>query len=148
MSIADVISPQLYAWWVPALAVAALAVAGVLLWWSLRRRPPRTVQSPQQAAATRATYLNRFEAEYARFERGELDLRGFHLRVASLVREFGSQRMGRDLTAMSRSEVEEAYPRVGIAVLLRRCEQPSFAPDSRAQARTTMDQVREVVAKW
>lgn len=148
MSIADVVSPQLYSWWVPVLGVVLLVAAGALLWWALRRRPPHMAQSAGQATATRATYLQQFEAEYGRFERGEIDLRAFHLRVAALVREFGSQRMSRDLTSMSRAEVEAAYPRVGLAVLLRRCEQPSFARDSRAEARATMDQVREVVSKW
>ncbi len=146
----DTIGPLLYTWWVPTLGVLAIALAGLLLWFALR--PPRQKggrrQTNAQAASSRATARSRVEEEYARFESGEIDLRTFHLQVAAIVREFGSARMGRDLTAMTRSEVEVAYPRGGVGILLKRCEQPSFSRDSRAEARATLSQVIEVIDRW
>ena len=149
MFVDDAIAPLLYAWWVPALGVLAIALAGLLLWFALRppkKRHPR--QSAEQAAFSRTTARSRLDEEYARFESGEIDLRTFHLHVAAIVREFGSARMGRDLTAMTRAEVEEAYPRGGVGALLKRCEQPSFSRDSRAEARATFTQVIEVIDRW
>lgn len=150
MFVDDAFAPLLYSWWVPALGLLGIVLAGLLLWWSLRAPRPSTkpVQSSAEAQRSRQTALSRIQAEYERFEAGEIDLRHFHLRVAAILREFGSQRMGRDLTSMTRSEVEAAFPRGGVGILLRRCEQPSFSRDSRAEARTTMNQVSEVVSKW
>lgn len=147
MFVDDAIGPVLYAWWVPALGALALVLAGALLWFALRR-PTATKGTRPSAAFSRATARSRVEEEYARFESGEIDLRTFHLHVAAIVREFGSARMGRDLTAMTRAEVEAAYPRGGVGVLLGRCEQPSFSRDSRAEARATFAQVIEVIARW
>lgn len=151
MFVDDAFGPVLYSWWVPTLGLVLLVAAGVWLWLVLRKpkqRPLNPVQTAAQAERSRNTAMGRIDEEYRRFEAGEIDLRTFHLRVAAIVREFGSQRMGRDLTSMSRGEVEKAYPRGGVGVLLRRCEQPSFSRDSKAEARATMNQVSEVIAKW
>lgn len=146
----DAFDPVLYSWWVPTLGGLAIVLAGLLLWCVLRKPKPSTkpVQTEAEAAKSRSTALGRVQEQYERFEKGEIDLREFHLKVAAIVREFGSQRMGRDMTAMTRAEVEESYPRGGVGVLLRRCEQPSFSRDSKAEARTTMDKVAEVIGKW
>lgn len=151
MFVDDAVPPVLYSWWVPALGALLLVLAALWVWFALRKRTgesPRRMQTEAQAADTRVTFLARFETEYNRFLNDEIDLRDFHLRVANLTREFGTARMGRNILSMSRAEVEEAFPRMGIGVLLRRCEQPSFSRDSRAEAHTTMTKVHEVVERW
>jgi len=140
-------APVLYAWWVLAFGVALLLAAAAWLWWVLRRRGEGDAVG-RVAGPVRRTYRVRVDEVYERFTRGEIDLRALHLELARLVREFGSERVGQDLTWMSRGEVAEYHPRTGLGPLLARYEQPSFSRDSRVEAETTMRMTREVIESW
>ncbi len=136
--------PVLYAWWVLVLGVLLVGAAIAWLVWMFLRRPPAAPAGPPPVTAS---WDRRVDALYARFRAGELDLRELHLALARLVREYGSERTGRDLTWMSRAEVAETFPRTGLGPLLARYEQPSFSRDSRVEAETSIRMTREVMAR-
>lgn len=151
MPVGEPLDPVLYSWWV--LALGIVLVLGALAWvlWVLRR--PRTVPLAQmmrdrQAPKVRLSYGQKLEALYRRFVERSIDVREFHLQTAVLVREFGSERVGRDLSTLSRGEVEAFYPGTELGPLLARCEQPSFSRDASGQAQQTFNWAREVIAQW
>lgn len=151
MPVGDPLDPVLYSWWV--LALGIVLVLGALAWvlWVLRR--PRTVNYAQmvrdrKAPQVRITYGQQLEELFARFQRREIDPREFHLEVAELVRKFGSERMGRDLSTMSRSEVERFAPGTELGPLLARCEEPSFARDPQSIGMQTFQWARQVITQW
>lgn len=137
--------PVTYAWWVPALGAVLLVTAVALLLWLASRA--RTVGPDRERTARgRTDWWGAVETLHARFLAGELDLRGLHLALAHLVRGFGTERTGTDLTSMTRGEVAEGFPAAG--ELLARFEQPSFARDPRTEARESVDRTLEVISGW
>ena len=151
MPVGEPLDPVLYSWWVLALGILLVLLALAWILWVLRR--PRSVNYAQlardrKAPEVRLSYGQKLDALVQRFRSGELDLRTFHLKIAELVREFGSARMGRDLSTMSRGEVESFYPGSNLGPLLARCEQPSFSRDSAGEAQQTALMAREVIAQW
>ncbi|NCD16366.1 MAG: hypothetical protein EOL91_03465 [Actinobacteria bacterium] len=137
--------PVTYAWWVPALGAVLLVTAVALLLWLASRA--RTVGPDRERTARgRTDWWGAVETLHARFLAGELDLRGLHLALAHLVRGFGTERTGTDLTSMTRGEVAEGFPAAG--ELLARFEQPSFARDPRTEARESVDRTLEVISRW
>lgn len=137
--------PVTYAWWVPALGAVLLVTAVALLLWLASRA--RTVGPDRERTARgRTDWQGAVETLHARFLAGELDLRGLHLALAHLVRGFGTERTGTDLTSMTRGEVAEGFPAAG--ELLARFEQPSFARDPRTEARESVDRTLEVISRW
>ena len=140
--------PVSYAWWVPVLGflllAAAIAWVVFVLW---RPRTPRPA-GPEDAGRLRASFGEQLEGAYGAFRRGEITLRDLHLQVAGIIRSFGSRRVGRDLTALSRREAQAYLPGSGLGELLERCEEPSFARDPAAEAEQTMGLAREVMARW
>jgi len=137
--------PVTYAWWVPALGAVLLVTAVALLLWLASRA--RTVGPDREwTARGRTDWRGAVETLHARFLAGELDLRGLHLALAHLVRGFGTERTGTDLTSMTRGEVAEGFPAAG--ELLARFEQPSFARDPRTEARESVDRTLEVISRW
>lgn len=149
--VGEPLDPVLYSWWVPALAGVLILAAIAWVLWVLRK--PRTVNFAQMARDRRAPevrlgYGQKLDALVGRFHRGEIDLRAFHLQIAELVREFGSERMGKDMSTMSRGEVESYYPGSNLGPLLARCEHPSFSRDAAGEAHHTEAMAREVIAQW
>ncbi len=137
--------PVTHAWWVPALGAVLLVTAVALLLWLASRA--RTVGPDRERTARgRTDWWGAVETLHARFLAGELDLRGLHLALAHLVRGFGTERTGTDLTSMTRGEVAEGFPAAG--ELLARFEQPSFARDPRTEARESVDRTLEVISRW
>ncbi|NLI18099.1 MAG: hypothetical protein GX427_04705 [Actinomycetales bacterium] len=136
--------PFPYAWWVLALGVALVVAALAWVAYVLLRRAPGD-GSPE---ARDVSWGSRVDLLHDRFRRGEIDLRVLHLELARLIREAGSERVGRDITWMSRAEVAETFPRTGLGPLLARYEDPSFSRDPRAEAETTIRMTREVLARW
>lgn len=137
--------PVLYAWWVPGLGLALLAAAALWLLWLLARARRR---GPEAAPVDRQSFLARVDGLEDRFARGETDLRGLHLALAALVREFGTARLGRDITPLTRREVDAAFPQTGLGELLGRFEQPSFAQSPEVEAATSLRRTREAVGSW
>ena len=146
----DPVDPVAYAWWVPALGLILLLLAIAWVVYLLRtpRGRTRSATPERSVPQLRSSFGERLESVYAAFQRGEVTLRDLHLQVAEIVREFGSGRVGRDLTAMSRGEVVAFMPGSRLGELLSRCEQPSFSRDPAAEAEHTVGIAREVITRW
>lgn len=152
MPVGDPLSPVLYSWWVLTLGIVLVLAAIAWILWVLRRPRQATAAAQmlrdRQAPQVRLSYGQKLDALVQRFRSGEINLREFHLKIAELVREFGSARMGRDLSTMSRGEVEAFYPGSNLGPLLARCEQPSFSRDAAGEAQQTALMAREVIQQW
>ncbi|KAE8762749.1 hypothetical protein [Georgenia thermotolerans] len=149
MPAANLLPPEAYAWWVPALGAALLLLAGA--WALLVRgltRPPRPVPPPPPGPGLRPRYVAEVDRLYAGYRAGALDLRGLHLALARTMREFASERLGTDVRSWTRAEVAGHDPTRRVGHLLARWEEPSFAPDSDAEAGAAAAAAREVVATW
>ena len=150
MSGADaLLPPEAYSWWVPVLGgtllvLVALWLAIVLL--STRRRDPAQ-QAPMRGDA-RGRYESAVEDAVADYRSGDLDLRGLHLRLARLMRDFASERIGRDVRPWTRSEIAAHDPTSRIGDLLAVWEEPSFARRSDAEAESAALRAREVIRQW
>ncbi|MGM0386091.1 MAG: hypothetical protein ACQERF_08950 [Actinomycetota bacterium] len=141
--------PVTYAWWVPALGTLLLVLALAWLIWLLHRaRPAGPDREGPRTRPARRDWGGAVAELHGRFLRGELDLRGMHLALAGLMREFGSDRSGRDVRSMTRAEVAEELPRSGLGDLLARYEQPSFARDPFVEAQESVDRTLEVISRW
>ncbi|MEE6281763.1 hypothetical protein [Georgenia sunbinii] len=150
MSGADsLLPPEAYSWWVPALGGGLLLL--VALWFTYvllsTRRPDPTKQPPMTGDA-RGRYEIAVDGAVADYRSGELDLRSLHLRLARLMRDFASDRIGRDVRPWTRSEIAAHDPTARIGHLLAVWEEPSFARRSDAEAETAADQAREVIQQW
>ncbi|SJM60485.1 hypothetical protein CZ771_11860 [Actinomycetales bacterium JB111] len=131
------------------LVVAAVAWLAVVLWMtSLARDRRRAASLVPMADAMRQGYLSTVARHYAAYEAGEIDLRGLHLKLAATVREFISERIGRDVSSWTVRDVA-AYDRTSrIGGLLGHWEEPSFAYRSDAQAVAARDNAVEVITTW
>ena len=131
------------------LIVAAVAWIVVVLWMTSRARERRRGgQLVPMADAMRQGYLDSVARHYAEYEAGDLDLRGLHLRLAATMREFVSERIGRDVSSWTVRDVG-AYDRTSrIGGLLGHWEEPSFAYRSTAEALAARDAAVEVISTW
>lgn len=141
--------PEAYSWWVPVLGAALLVLVG--LWFTLvllgtRRRDPD--RRPSTSRDSRGRYESAVEEAVADYRGGELDLRGLHLRLARLMRDFASERLGRDVRSWTRSEIAAHDPTSRIGDLLAVWEEPSFARRSDAEAESAAHRAREVIRQW
>ncbi|WP_127130018.1 hypothetical protein [Georgenia sp. SYP-B2076] len=150
---ADLFPPEAYSWWVPALG--ALLLVAVAAWFVLvhRRTDPGRMARPGRAPARmtpglRQRYTAEVEEHHARFRAGVYDLRALHLELARTMREFASERVGTDVRAWTRGDVAGFDPTRRVGHLLARWEEPSFAPDSDAEAAASTERAKEVIATW
>ncbi|TRW46958.1 hypothetical protein [Georgenia yuyongxinii] len=151
MPAADLLPPEAYSWWVPALGLLLLAAVGGWLAWvhrstDPRRRPARQPEHP--GAGLRARYTAQVDSLHAAYRDGALDLRGLHLELGRTMREFASERLGTDVRSWTRADVAGHDPTRRVGHLLARWEEPSFAPDSDAEATTSTTRAKEVIGTW
>ncbi|MFC4554643.1 hypothetical protein [Georgenia faecalis] len=146
---ADLIGPQAYAWWVPALGAALLlAVAGWYTWVLLSTRRDRVAEAPVMGLDRRATYAQAVATTLQRYRAEELDLRALHLELARTMRAFASERIGRDVSSWTRADVATFDPTRQIGELLAVWEEPSFARRSDAEAEEAAARAGEVIRSW
>lgn len=150
MSGADsLLPPEAYSWWVPVLGATLLVL--VALWLTIvllstRRRDP--AQQPVMRGDARGRYEGAVEDAVADYRRGDLDLRALHLRLARLMRDFASERIGRDVRPWTRGQIAAHDPTARIGDLLAVWEEPSFARRSDAEAEAAAQRAREVIRQW
>jgi hypothetical protein len=145
----SLLPPEAYSWWVPALGGALVLLVALWFIYVLRstRRPDPAKQPPMTGDA-RGRYEIAVDGAVADYRSGDLDLRSLHLRLARLMRDFASDRMGRDVRPWTRSEIAAHDPTARVGHLLAVWEEPSFARRSDAEAETAADQAREVIRQW
>lgn len=152
MPAGELLAPEAYAWWVPALGAALLLLVGA--WHLLVHRltdPARAVRpraAGRPVGELRARYAAEVDEHHTRYRAGELDLRALHLRLARTMREFASERLGTDVRAWTRGEVAGYDPTRRVGHLLAVWEEPSFARRSDAEAAEAARRAKEVIATW
>ena len=168
--------PVLMPVWMIIVAIIGLVLVAAWLLRSLlvtRRDRSREVGDIPMAPAERNRWSERVEAVKERFAAGEIDLRGLHLELASVLRGFAAARSGEDITTATVREildisaerapgdVEERLERVRrqrrpldtnplghVGELLAVWEQPSFDRDPEAAAEEALSEAKEVVTRW
>ena len=168
--------PVLMPLWLAFLVVVLLLAVGAWVVRTLvvtRRDTALQVGDVPMAPDERSQWVRRVDAVQARWEGGELGLRALHLELARIVRGFASARSGRDLTTATvhalldmadtagpRSVLDrlarvrragrplDTNPLGHVGELLAVWEQPSFARDPEAQGDRSLEDAREVVARW
>lgn len=153
---ADLLPPEAYTWWVPALGVLLLLL--VAAWYVFVHRwtdPARVAERSRRRRAPAPMSNNlrqRFAAEvdehHGRYSEGEYDLRELHLELSRTMREFASERIGTDVRAWTRGDVAGYDPTRRIGGLLAQWEEPSFAVRSDAEAAESAQHAKEVIAQW
>ncbi len=142
--------PEAYSAWVP--VVGALLLLAVAAWYAfvlLSTRRPRPPRGPEPLTSDdRARFERDVEGAMAAYRRGEQDLRGLHLELARIMREFASERIGRDVRSWTAGEIAANDPTARLGDLLRVWEEPSFARRSDAEAETAVARAREVIRQW
>lgn len=145
----DLLPPEAYSWWVPALGVALLAL--VAAWYLFVRwytGPRRGRPDPAAAPSVRQRYAAEVQAHLARYEAGELDQRGLHLALAATMRAFVSERIGADVRGWTRADIAGYDPTRRVGHLLALWEEPSFATRSDAAPAVSAARAREVIETW
>jgi len=138
-----------------------------------RRDRSREVGDIPMAPSERNRWSDRVEAAQKRFAAGEIDLRGLHLELASVLRGFAAARSGEDITTATVREILDMSDTAGpidvedrlelvrrhrrpldtnplgyVGELLAVWEQPSFDRDPEAAAEEAVNNAREVVTQW
>ena len=169
-------SPVLMPVWMIIVAVVGLVLVAAWLLRSLlvtRRDLSREVGDIPMAPAERGRWGDRVESAKARFASGEIDLRGLHLELASILRGFAAARSGEDITTATVREILDMSDTAGprdiedrlrlvrrhrrpldtnplghVGELLAIWEQPSFDRDPEAAAEEAVTEAKEVVTRW
>lgn len=145
----DLLPPEAYSAWVPVLGgVLLLAVAGWYAFVLLSTRRDRTPEPGPLSPDGRARYVQDVDAALESYRRGEEDLRGLHLELARIMRDFASERIGRDVRSWTAGDIAGYDPTARLGDLLRLWEEPSFARRSEAEAVTAAERAREVIRQW
>lgn len=168
--------PVLMPVWMPVVAtICLIVVLGWLLFSFLttRRDTSPEVGDIPMAPGERRQWVERLGEISGRWEAGELDLRGLHLELASLLRGFAEARSGQEITTATVTEILamadttgprsvmtrlrqvrsakrplDANPLGHVGELLAVWEQPSFDREPEAVAQEALDHAGEVVHRW
>ena len=141
--------PVLMPVWMIIVAIIGLVLVAAWLLRSLlvtRRDRSREVGDIPMAPSERNRWSDRVEAAQERFAAGEIDPRGLHLELASVLRGFAAARSGEDITpATVREILDMSDPAGPIDVedrleLVRRHRRPLYP--------TPLGYVRELLAVW
>mgnify|MGYP000853342413 CR=1 FL=1 len=138
----------------------------VIAWWAFatvfaarRAKPlPNAPEVPKAVAPLaltgdpyeplRAFFLRRIDGIEKRWEAGELDNRTVHLELAGQLRNFASQRVGVDASTLTLAEIRGTGAVRRLLPMIRKFHEPSFARESTADPRESLEQARRVVGEW
>ncbi|MDO4888949.1 MAG: hypothetical protein Q3979_09695 [Actinomycetaceae bacterium] len=76
------------------------------------------------------------------------DLREFHLALAETMRAILGERSRRDVSTWTVRDIAKRKEFAGVAALLKTWEEPSFAPESEADARRSIEDAVREVSQW
>ena len=146
----DPVPPAAYSTWVWIVGLALLAAIAVWYWWVRRSTRPRPAPDLPDShwVSLRETTLGKVEAAEAQYRNGNASLRELHLELNTILREFATERLGRDAMWMTAGELAEFEGTDRVSHLLADYEEPAFSYDTDAQAMAATARAREVISTW
>ena len=120
--------------------LVVLAIGWVILWTFLRHRNAFSLTPVVQSDRERWIGLLRGVS-------GD-DLRELHLDLARIMRSILSERSGRDMSSWTVGDISAHPALTSVARLLGEWEDPSFAPESDADARASIESAVKEVERW
>lgn len=146
----DPFPPAAYSTWVWVTGLALIAGIIAWYWWVGRHTRPRPAPDMPEShwVSLRKKALGRIDHVEGQYRAGNTDLRSLHLELNTILRQFATERLGRDAMWMTAAEIGEFQGGRPVADLLARFEEPAFAFDSDAQAMAGTASAREVISTW
>lgn len=146
----DPAPPAPYSTWVWVLGLAL--IAAIALWYvfvSHNTRPRPAPDLPKSHWTNlRQGALTKVDAAEQAYRDGHADLRELHLTLNTVLRDFASERLGRDASWMTVAELADLEGTDRLATLLGGFQEPAFAADSDALAMSATASAREVIRAW
>lgn len=142
--------PVTYSAWVWVVGLALIAAIIVWYWWVHRFTRPRPAPDLPEAhwVTLREKTLKRVGYTEEQYRNGHTDLRSLHLELNTILREYSTERLGRDAMWMTAAEIG-AFPGASqVAGLLSRFEEPAFSFSSDAEALAATASARQVISSW
>ena len=96
---------------------------------------------------TKDKYLKKIGKVEAAFDKGQLNMRGVHQQMSSIVRSFVQTVTGWPTEAMVYLELVN-LDRPELAELVRQYYEPEFAYYSEADAKSAIEKGKELITKW
>lgn len=115
--------------------------------------PPPPPSSPVETdpyAAARRLHLGMVDTLEARYAAGELDARGLHLELSTVVRDFATVRRGVNARILTLRELRRVSGTKRLAALIESYYRPAFARHGGAvaSAESALAGAREVIREW
>ena len=146
------IPPVDYSAWVWVLGLVLLVLIGAWYWFVFhhtRRRPaPTGGTGTDRFASVRTAALEQVDAAEGRYREGESTMRGLHLDLNHILREFASGRLRMDASSLTVHELARLEGTDRLVGLLQEYQEPAFAADSDAQALAATQNARAVISQW
>lgn len=146
----DPAPPAAYSTWVWVIGLALIAAIVAWYWWVHHHTRPRPAPDLPDAhwASLRETTLQKVARAEEQYRSGHVDLRSLHLELNTILREFATERLGRDAMWMTAAEIGRFEGTEQVSGLLAEFEEPAFSFDSDAQAMAATARCREVISTW
>lgn len=146
------VPPADYSTWVWVLGLVLLVLIAAWYWFVFhhtRRRPaPTGGTGTDRFASVRTAALEQVDAAEGRYREGESTMRGLHLDLNHILREFASGRLRMDASSLTVHELARLEGTDRLVGLLQEYQEPAFAADSDAQALAATQNARAVISQW
>lgn len=146
------VPPVAYSTWMWVLGLVLVVLIGAWYWFVFhhtRRRPaPAGGTGTDRFASIRTAALSEIEAAESRYRDGETSMRGLHLDLNHILRDFAGGRLRMDASALTVHELARLEGTDRLVGLLEEYQEPAFAADSDAQALSATHSARAVINQW
>lgn len=148
----DPVPPVAYSSWVWVLGLVLLVLIAAWYWFVFhhtRRRPaPVGGSGNDRFASLRTSSLAEVDAAENRYREGETTMRGLHLDLNHILRDFAGGRLRMDASSLTVHELARLEGTDRLVGLLQEYQEPAFAADSDAHALAATQNARAVISQW